>query len=66
MDADHFFVGEGDIEAARELVKTVEKAELFLYPGDRHLFADSSLPDYDEAAASLLLDRSLAFLTSLV
>jgi hypothetical protein len=23
-------------------------SELFLYPGDRHLFADDGLPDYDE------------------
>ena len=48
--------------AARELEKTVEGAELFLYPGDRHLFADSSLPDYDESAAALLTQRVLAFL----
>jgi dienelactone hydrolase len=53
---------EGDLDAARELESTVETAELFLYPGDRHLFADSSLPDYDEAAATLLRQRVLAFL----
>src|SRR5207247_3462720 len=51
-----------DLPAARELVETVEDAELFLYPGDRHLFADSSLPDYDENAATLLKRRVLAFL----
>ena len=51
-----------DLPAARELVKTVDGAELFLYPGDRHLFADSSLPDYDETAATLLKQRVLAFL----
>ncbi len=51
-----------DIPAARELVETAEGAELFLYPGDRHLFADSSLPDYDESAAKLLEQRVLAFL----
>jgi dienelactone hydrolase len=51
-----------DLPAARELVNTVEDAELFLYPGDRHLFADSSLPDYDEAAATLLTQRVLGFL----
>jgi dienelactone hydrolase len=43
----------------------VEGAELFLYPGDRHLFADESLPDYDEKAAELLTDRVLSFLDSL-
>ena len=38
-----------DLPAARELVETIDGAELFLYPGDRHLFADNSLPDYDRA-----------------
>jgi hypothetical protein len=28
-----------DLPAARELIETIEGAELFLYPGDRHLFA---------------------------
>ena len=51
-----------DLPAARELVETTEGAELFLYPGDRHLFADNSLPDYDEGAATLLKQRVLAFL----
>lgn len=52
----------GDVEIARELAETIEGAELYLYPGDRHLFADESLPDYDEAAAALLKSRVLAFL----
>jgi dienelactone hydrolase len=51
-----------DLPAARELTETTEGAELFLYPGDRHLFADDSLPDYDENAATLLKQRVLAFL----
>lgn len=51
-----------DLPAARELVESVDGAELFLYPGDKHLFADSSLPDYDERAAKLLTERVLAFL----
>jgi dienelactone hydrolase len=51
-----------DLPAARELVESVDGAELFLYPGDRHLFADSSLPDYDERAATQLGQRVLAFL----
>jgi dienelactone hydrolase len=65
MDADDWFVAEGDLDAARELVATANTAELFLYPGDRHLFADSSLPDYDERAATLLMQRVLAFLGSI-
>jgi len=51
-----------DLPAARELVETIDGAELFLYPGDRHLFADNSLPDYDESAATLLKRHVLAFL----
>ena len=51
-----------DLPAARELVETIDGAELFLYPGDRHLFADNSLPDYDESATTLLKRRVLAFL----
>jgi len=62
MDADPFFVDEGDIDAARSLVNDVAGAELFLYPGDQHYFADSSLPSYDAAAASLLAARVLEFL----
>jgi dienelactone hydrolase len=53
---------EEDLPAARELARTVEGAELFLYPGAGHLFADGSLPDYDERAATLLEQRVLAFL----
>jgi len=63
MDADELFVAEGgDLDAARELVETTESAELFLYPGDQHLFADNSLPAYDESAATLLKQRVLNFL----
>ena len=51
-----------DLPAARQIVETTESAELFLYPGDRHLFADESLPDYDEEAAALLEMRVLSFL----
>jgi len=60
MEADPW--AEEDLPAARELEETVESAELFLYPGDGHLFADNSLPDYDENAATLLKQRVLGFL----
>jgi dienelactone hydrolase len=63
MDADPIFVGEGDIDAARELVETAKDADLFLYPGDQHYFADSSLPSYDPDATALLLRRVLDFLS---
>jgi dienelactone hydrolase len=61
-DADPFFVGEGDVDAAREIVESTEDAELFLYPGDQHYFADSSLPSYDAEATALLTKRVLTFL----
>src|SRR5215218_9290276 len=64
MEADEWAL-EGDLDAARELDETVESAELFLYPGDRHLFADNSLPDYDESAATLLKQRVLSFLDNI-
>jgi dienelactone hydrolase len=64
MDQDPFFALEGDIDAARELVASVgpELAELFVYPGDRHLFTDRSLPSYDADAAPLVMQRSREFL----
>src|ERR671937_861036 len=65
MDADPYFVGEGDIDAARELVESTDQAELFLYPGDQHYFADSSLPSYDPDATKLLTQRVLDFLAKL-
>ncbi|MGE3833050.1 MAG: dienelactone hydrolase family protein [Parvibaculaceae bacterium] len=65
MDNDPIFVGEGDIDAAREIVAKAEDAELFLYPGDQHYFADSSLPSYDAGATALLTRRVLEFLDRL-
>ncbi|MEU2158900.1 dienelactone hydrolase family protein [Streptomyces sp. NPDC019396] len=62
MDADPFFAGEGDVDAARALVEMAADAELFLYPGDRHLFTDSSLPSYDGQAAAQVSHRVLDFL----
>jgi dienelactone hydrolase len=68
MEHDPSFVDEGDLEAARELVAQVRAddpttdAEVFVYPGSAHLFADSSLDAYDPAAAALLTERTLAFL----
>jgi dienelactone hydrolase len=64
MEADEWVVEGGDLDVARQLDETVESAELFLYPGDRHLFADDSLPDYDESAAALLTERVLGFLAA--
>ena len=61
MEGDKW-VQEGDLDAARKLVGTVKESELFLYPGEHHLFADSSLADYDPKAATQLTERVLDFL----
>ena len=60
MEKDPFFGLEGDADAARELVASVGPAlgELFVYPGDQHMFTDSSLPSYDADATALVLERS--------
>lgn len=60
MDNDEFFAHEGDLDAARELVEIVgsEKAQVFTYPGDQHLFMDNSLPTYDADATRLAVQRS--------
>lgn len=62
MDADEIFVDDGDLAAARELVGSVANGELFLYEGAQHLFADTSLPSYEPAAAGLLTERVVGFL----
>jgi dienelactone hydrolase len=54
----------GDVDIARELAASVDGAELFLYPGDAHLFTDNSLPAYDEKAAVQVRQRVFAFLTA--
>jgi dienelactone hydrolase len=60
MDADPW--AEEDRPAAEALVEEADDAELFLYPGSGHLFADPSLGDYDQAATGLLKERTLALL----
>jgi dienelactone hydrolase len=64
MEGDEWF--DEDLPGARELVASASPdAVLYLYPGDRHLFADPSTSDYDADAAALLLRRVLAFLAAL-
>jgi dienelactone hydrolase len=61
-EGDAFFADEGDLDAARELVDSVSDGALHLYPGDRHLFEDSSLPSYDAEATALVDERVRALL----
>ena len=65
MDADPYFVDEGDLDAARPFVDAHEGTELFLYPGTEHLFTDSSLPGYDTEATRVVVERSLELLDRL-
>jgi dienelactone hydrolase len=58
MDDDEWM----ELDIAEALRDEVAGAELFVYPGSQHLFADSSLGDYDKPAAQLLLKRTLEFL----
>lgn len=65
MAEDPFFAGEGDLDAARDLVDSIgdsARAELFVYPGDRHLFVDRSIASYDAPAAGQVIERLLQFL----
>lgn len=59
---DEFF--EEDLPAARDLADSAPSAELFVYPGDQHLFADSSLGSFDAGATELLLERVRGFLAA--
>lgn len=52
-----------EMDAARELADTVPEAELSVYPGGSHLFADETLPDYDPESAGLLMERALTFVS---
>jgi len=67
MERDPFFALEGDLDAARELAEKVgaDRVEVFVYPGDKHLFTDSSLPSYDADATGEVLARSREFLDRL-
>ena len=62
MDADPFFAGEGDLDAAREVAAVRPEVEVFTYPGDRHLFVDASLASSDPEATALVVQRCLEML----
>ncbi len=66
MEADEWVLPPNeDLATASQVAETVRSADLFLYPGDRHLFADASLPDYDEKATALLVERVLSLLDNI-
>jgi dienelactone hydrolase len=53
----HILEGDEDFKIAQGLAATVPAAELFVYPGTEHYFAE-----HDDQAAALLTQRVLAFL----
>ena len=55
----------GDVDVCQALAEEIDSAELYLYPGSGHLFADSGSVDYEPESARLLTDRTLAFLSRL-
>ena len=55
----HILEGDEDVEFAEGLAETVEDAELFVYPGSEHYFAE-----HDAEAAALLRRRVLDFLAT--
>ena len=55
----HILDGDEDFEIAQRLAATVSGAELFVYPGGEHYFAE-----HDEEAAALLTERALDFLAA--
>ena len=64
-EADEFFMDEGDVDAAREIVAAAPDGELFTYAGCGHLFTDPSAEASDPAAAALVQERVLGFLARL-
>lgn len=54
-----------EIDEVQSLIESVDGAELYLYPGSGHLFADPSSGDYDESSARLLSQRALTLLGSI-
>lgn len=64
MEGDEFF-GLEDLEPARAFAATRDDVEVFTYPGDQHLFVDSSLAAWDAAAAAQVDERVLALLAGL-
>jgi dienelactone hydrolase len=55
----HILDGDEDSEIAQGLAAAVPEADLFVYPGTEHYFAE-----HDDEAAALLTQRVLGFLSS--
>jgi dienelactone hydrolase len=62
MEDDPIFNGSGDLESAWTLRLVAPDVEVFLYPGDGHIFTDSTTTWFDAEASALVMERVLAFL----
>ena len=58
--------GRGGVEEIERSARSAGAPfDVFVYPGEGHLFADPEGPEYDAEAARLMLERELEFLSSL-
>jgi dienelactone hydrolase len=62
MEDDPWINADAIQAVARAVRATGEAAEVYTYPGGRHLFADPGLPDYEPNAAGLMWQRVLTFI----
>jgi dienelactone hydrolase len=53
--------GWGDVDDVKQLASDAD-GELFIYPGDAHLFTDRSSVEFAPDAAGLVMERTLDFL----
>lgn len=65
MDEDPYFVGDGDLEAARAWQAAHPNLEIHLFEGASHLFTEPASPDHDPATTATLLAQSLEILAEL-
>lgn len=63
-ETDEFVSDSGRKKLARTLKAAGRQAEFHVYPDTRHWFFESDRPEYNEEAADLAWERTLAFLRS--
>ena len=65
MERDEWVLPPNDDLAVARGLHEAGRAQLFVYRGDQHLFAEPGHPDYDEGAAGLMTRRALNYLAEL-
>ena len=61
---DPVFVYDGDLDNARAMAAAHDSVELYLYPGNGHLFAETDHPDFEADSAMQARGRIASFLAS--